>query len=440
MKTVLIIAYYFPPSGGPGGQRVLKHVRYLPAFGYKPIVLTVSNGQFPAIDESLFKEIPEGTPIHRTAIYEPYDLYRFFTGKKPGAAIDINTIKKEGTKTAFKERLAEFVRATFFIPDARMLWQLTARKEIKSICHNYDVSAVVSSSPPYTCSLLARYAKRKFGLPWIAEFRDPWTGFISSPNRWFIPKAIDKHIEHSVFNEADIVEYAWKGIMKDAFNKYPNLDEEKFVHIPNGFDSNDFPKIDIKKNDKFTLTYTGSLYGRRNPASLFAAIEQLIANGKINPNDFVLRFVGRFGVEVEQMMHNTSFRTSIESISYIPHDESIKQLMQSDALLLIVDESKESEEIVPGKVYEYIGVRKPIIAIAPHNSAIAELMIETQAGKTAHQSEIDKTCDIFLELFTNWKSGKTAFRPNQTAINKYERREGAKKLAGLLDKIIKTKK
>ncbi len=438
MKNVLIIAYYFPPSGGPGGQRVLKHVRYLPEFGYEPIVLTVSNGQFPARDESLFKEIPEHTKVYRTPIYEPYDFYRLVTGKKAGSAIDVNTIKKEGEKLGLSERFAEFIRATFFIPDARMLWQLTARKEILRISRLYKLDAVVSSSPPYTCSLLARYAKRKLGIPWIAEFRDPWTGFISSPKRWFLPRAIDKHLEHSVFKEADAVEYAWKGIMIDAFEKYPELNAKKFHHIPNGFDSNDFPKLEVQKNKNFTLTYTGSLYGRRNPASLFASIEMLIKDGKLKSDDFTLRFVGRFGAEIEEMFDTASFRDSIERISYLPHSESIKQLLQSDTLLLIVDESKESKEIVPGKVYEYIGVKKPIIAIAPHESAIADLLEETQSGKTAHQSEINYIANTFLDLLQNWKSGNNPFQPNEVAIQKYERRESAKKLASLLDSVVLT--
>ncbi len=436
MKNVLIIAYYFPPSGGPGGQRVLKHVRYLPEFGWRPVVLTVENGQFPALDESLFKEIPSEAVVRRTPIYEPYDLYRLFTGKKPGSAIDVNTIKKEGGKTGFKESLAEFIRATFFIPDARMLWQLTARKEILKIGNKYKIDAVVSSSPPYTSSLLAKYAKKKLKIPWIAEFRDPWTGFISAPKRWFLPRAIDKSMEHSVFKIADAVEYAWHGIKKDALEKYPGLDNRKFFHIPNGFDSNDFPNIEHKRNEKFILTYTGSLYGRRNPASLFKAIENLISSNKINPDEFLLRFVGRFGEEVEEMFKNATFKNSIEKHSYVPHSESVKFLLRSDALLLIVDESKESEEIVPGKVYEYIGVKKPIIAIAPQESAIAALLRETKSGKTAHQTEIEKTCDIFMELFKSWKNGSGSFNPDEKAVKNYERRESAKKLAELLDNFI----
>lgn len=434
MKNLLIVAYYFPPSGGPGVQRVLKHVKYLPEFGWNPIVLTVENGQFPARDESLLDQIPKGTIVKRTHIYEPYDIYRFFTGKKPGTAIDVNTIRKDDQKPGMREKIAELIRATFFIPDARVGWLFSAKKAALELIKEHNIQAIYSSSPPYTCSLIARYAHKKTGLPWVAGFRDPWTGFISSPKRWFLPAFIDKHFEKSVFSEADAVECAWEGIIKDAFGKYPDLDKTRFHHVPNGFDSNDFPILPKIRTDKFTITYTGSLYGRRNPSSLFAAIEKLISANKVDPNKIHLRFVGRFGNEVEQMYDSASFTNSIERISYVAHHKSIEYLFQSDALLLIVDESKESEEIVPGKVYEYIGTGKPLIAIAPNNSAIAKLMIETNGGLVAYQTELDKIADIFYKYYKAWEDNRMLIEPITEEVSKYERRNAAKQLAELLEK------
>jgi len=435
MNNFLVIAYYFPPSGGPGVQRVLKHIKYIREFGWQPIVLTVENGQFPARDESLFAEIPDDVIVRRTKIYEPYDIYRFFTGKKPGTPIDVNTIKKDDQELNLKERIAEFIRATFFIPDARVGWLLTAKNEAIRIIREYNCKAIYSSSPPYTCSLIARYAKRKTKLPWVAGFRDPWTGFISAPKRWFIPAKIDRYLEKSVFEESNYVECAWEGIIKDALSKYPRLIKDKFIHVPNGFDSDDFPNVEYKRNEKFTLTYTGSMYGRRNPYSLLIAIENLLSQHKISVNDFRLKFIGRFGNEVLDMFNNCSFRQNIEIIGYIPHKESIAHLMASDALLLVVDESKESEEIVPGKVYEYIGVHRPILAIAPINGAIARLIYETNSGKVAHQTEINTISDIFLEYINLWKSNSAIIRPNLEVIQQFERKNAAKKLAELLNSI-----
>lgn len=435
MKNLLITAYYFPPSGGPGVQRVLKHVKYLPEFGWKPHVLTVSNGDFPARDESLLKEIPDNVYVRRTKIYEPYMLYRLLTGRKPGSAIDVNVIKKENQKIGIKDRFAELIRSTFFIPDARIGWLATARKAVREIINQQSIDAVYSSSPPYTCSLIGRYAKKRFGLPWIAGFRDPWTEFISSPKRWFLPAMIDKIFEKSVFTTADAVECAWEGIIKDALSKYPDLNVEKFYHVPNGFDSADYPFIEEKKNEKFTITYTGSMYGRRNPSAFFEALEILIKNKLIELQKFKLKFIGRFGDEVHNMFQSVSFRNSIEVINYMPHKESIIHLMTSDALLLVVDESKESNEIVPGKVYEYMGTKKPVLAIAPKESAIDKLMKETKAGLVAHQTELQKIADNILIFYNDWFENKKSIMPNTDVINSYERKEAARTLANILNTI-----
>lgn len=435
MKNLLIVTYYFPPSGGPGVQRVLKHIKYLPEFGWNPIVLTVENGEYQAIDLSLLNEIPEGTIIHKSRIFEPYDIYRKFTGRKKGEPLDVNNIKKDNHKSPLVDRIAELIRATLFIPDARIGWFFSAKKEARKILDKYKIDAIYSSSPPYTCSVIANSLQKETKLPWVAGFRDPWTGFLTTPKRWFLPASIDRMMEHSTFKNATAVEAAWEGIIKDVFGKYDDLDSSKFHHIPNGYDSSDFPDVKFTRNEKFTLTYTGSLYGRRNPKSLFEAIETLIHTGKIDKEKLKLVFVGRFGDEVVEMFEKASFKECIETVGYVTHKESIGYLLKSDALLLIVDEAKESEEIVPGKVYEYLGTKRPLFAIAPNNSAIAKLILETEAGLIAHQSEIEKIADNLLSYYNAWENETSPINPNIEEIEQYERRNASKKLAEILDEI-----
>jgi glycosyltransferase involved in cell wall biosynthesis len=433
MKSVLVVAYYFPPSGGPGVQRVLKYIQYLPYYGWNPVVLTVSNGDFPARDESLLERIPADIHVERTHIYEPYDLYRTFMGAQKNTPIDVNVIKKESQQRSAKEQIAEWIRGTFFIPDARIGWLPTAVPAGLKLIEQFNIQAIYSSSPPYTTSLIARSLKRKTGLRWVAGLRDPWTQFLTTPKRWFLPAAVDRSLEHSVFREADAVECAWEGIVKDAIGKYPELPREKFYHIPNGFDSADFPVVSNQPNTKFTITYTGSMYGRRNPASFFEAIERLVRDKVVSPDKLHLRFVGRFGSEVHEMFEKVSFRDSIEIIGYVPHEQSIEFLLQSDALLLVVDEAKESEEIVPGKVYEYVGVHRPIIAIAPPRSAIAGLLEETGAGKVAHQSDIEGCMRIIAAYYRDWLDNPAHTGNRNAAVDAYERRALTGKLAALLE-------
>lgn len=435
MKKVLIVAYYFPPSGGPGVQRVLKYVQYLREFGWEPIVLTVRDGNFPARDESLLAEIPSGVKVIRTDIFEPYDLYRKLTGKAKGTAIDVNTIRKEGTKLSASERLAEFIRATIFIPDARIGWYSHAIKAGLEAIASEKIDAIYSSSPPYTCALIARGLKRKTGLPWIAGFRDPWTGFITTPDRWALPAAIDRRLEQATFRESDLVEVAWLGITKDALRKYPNLPAEKFHHLPNGFDSHDFPQIDLssRTDDRFTVTYTGSMYGRRNPDAFLNAVERLVSRGEVDRSRIRLRFIGRFGEEVMETFRKSPLGDAIEVVGYMPHRESIVQLFLSDALLLVVDECDESDEVVPGKVYEYIGSDRPLLAVAPERSAIADLITETRSGYVAHQSNTAGIAGAFLALYRDHLSGTRSLTPDTAAIARYERRNTTGELARLLD-------
>lgn len=435
MKNVLIVAYYFPPSGGPGVQRVLKFCKYLYEFEWRPVVLTVSDADYPARDETLLKEIPDFVKVYRSKIFEPYDIYRKLTGKKPGSSVDVNTIPKPGEKRKLSELFAEFIRATFFIPDARIGWYPYAVSLGKEIIKKENIDLIYSSSPPYTSSIIAKRLHKISGKPWVAGFRDPWTGFLSTPNRWFLPRAIDKSLEKSVFKTCNAMEVAWKGIIKDFSNKYPDIDTKKCVHIDNGFDSQDFPQDSYMPNDRFTVTYTGSMYGKRNPETFLKAVEELVKEGKVDINKIKLRFVGRFGNEVLEMFKNDTLKNSIEVINYLPHSESVKLLLKSEALLMIVDDYTGNEEIVPGKVFEYIGSKRPIITLAPQG-AVANIIQETECGRVANSKDISGIKSIFLEYYNKYIDNNFTSEVNEDKIKKYERKELTRKLAELFNSVV----
>ncbi|MGA3244269.1 MAG: hypothetical protein ABSE41_06620 [Bacteroidota bacterium] len=434
MKKVLIVTYYFPPSGGPGVQRVLKFVKYLPEFGWQPVVLTVQDGDYPARDESLLAEIPQHAIVYRTKIFEPYRLYRKLTGKAVNMPVDVENIPQGGKKKSLTESLAEFVRSTFFIPDARIGWYPYAVPQGLKIIKEQNIEAIYSSSPPYTTSVIARKLHRATRIPWVAGFRDPWTGFLSTPDRWFIPRAIDERLERAVFNDANAVEAAWRGILKDVTGKVPGIDQKKLVYHPNGFDREDYPTLKLKKNKRFTVTYTGSMYGKRNPRTFLQAVEGLVSDGKVDPRKIHLKFIGRFGSEVREMLERSSIHDSIEVISYLPHSESVEALLRSDALLLIVDEADGSDEIVPGKVFEYIGAQRPIIGLAPEG-AIAGLMRETRSGLVAANQDIPAIQAAFIECYANFLYHKPNFEQDREAVKQYDRREITRQLAALLDAL-----
>jgi hypothetical protein len=436
MKNVLIVAYYFPPSGGPGVQRVLKYCKYLYECGWKPTILTVDDADFPARDESLLKEIPEYVKVYRSRIFEPYSIYRKLTGKKPGTSVDVNTILKPGEKRKLSEQIAELIRSTIFIPDARIGWYPYAVKLGKEIIKNEKIDLIYSSSPPYTCSVIARRLHNITGKPWVAGFRDPWTGFLSTPNRWFLPKILDKRMEKSVFKECNAMEVAWLGILKDFTSKYPDIDTSKCYHLDNGFDSADFPQQEYIPNDKFTVTYTGSMYGKRNPEAFLAAVEELVNESKVDTGKIKLRFVGRFGNEVLEMFNNKNLKNSIEVINYLPHSESIKLLLKSEALLMVVDDFQGNEEIVPGKVFEYMGSKRPIITLAPEG-AVAKIIRDTECGMVTGSKDINGIKEIFYTYYTKYLNKDLITAVSGEKIRQYERKEITKKLAGIFESLVK---
>jgi len=435
VKKVLIVSYYFPPSGGPGVQRVLKFVKYLPEFGWQPVVLTVQDGDYPARDESLLAEIPPHADVHRTRIFEPYRLYRRLTGKPASAPVDVENIPLGGRKKSVMESAAKFVRSTFFIPDARIGWYPYAIPQGLKIIRDQNIDAIYSSSPPYTTAVIARKLHRVTSVPWVAGFRDPWTGFLSTPDRWILPRIVDEHLERSVFHDADAIEAAWRGILKDITSKVPTINRQKLLYLPNGFDRDDYPALEPRENSRFTVTYTGSMYGKRNPWTFLQAVEGLVRAENVDPRKILLKFIGRFGTDVRNMLQSSSLHDSIELIPYLPHSTSVKALLQSDALLLIVDEAGAgSNEIVPGKVFEYIGAQRPIIALAPEG-AIAELMRETRSGFVAANQDIPSIQRAFIECYENFLYHRPKSEQDREAVKRYDRREITHQLAALLDAL-----
>lgn len=428
---------------------MLKFVKYLPEFGWKPIVLTVKDGDFPARDESLLKEVPDNINVHRTDIFEPYDLYRRLTGKSKTTAVDVNNID-DGSKKRFSDRIAEFIRATFFIPDARRYWKKYAVKEGKKIIDAEKPDIIFSSSPPYTCALIAmelkRYAEKKYGkhIPWISDFRDAWTDYLTTPDRWFLPKKIDKYYERTTLDKADSVTIVANGMKDDFEKKYPDVSvKTDFVLLRNGFDSGDYKhtKVSDKKNDKFTIVYTGSMYGKRNPYYLLDTIAELVSEGKVEKGKIKFIFVGRLGSEIVDYINSSFLKDAIEIISYVPHSESIDYLMKADAMLLLIDEDKYSKMILSGKVFEYLGASaltgKPVFAITGEGEA-KDLLVETKSGiiNPHHKPEVLK--ENYLKLYNGFFENNTAILPNsdKKAIGLYERKLLTKKLAEVFDKYV----
>src|SRR5262245_12241650 len=409
-KRVLVVSYYFPPSGGPGVQRILKFVKYLPEFGFDPAVLTVQDGDYPARDESLLGEIPAGVPVLRTRIPEPYGMYRKLTGKKKGSAVDVNVNRPRDQSVPASERMAEWVRGMLFVPDARVGWLLTGVGPGIKFARQFRADIVYSSSPPYTCALLGRSIARGAGIPWVPELRDPWTEFLSAPKRPEPARGFDRKLERSVYHDAPRLVIAWSGIAADLGHKYPDEDASKFRLVPNSYDPEDVSGVEPVQNPRFTIVYTGSLYGVRNPETVLEAMKQLLAQGGMDPDRVRIRFIGRFGDDVRAMFRKPEVAPVVEERGYLPHAQSVAELLGAHALLLVVDDVPGSEHIVPGKLFEYLGARRPVLAVGPEGD-VAELVRTVGAGWVLARNDVDGIANAMLDLYREWlATGGTAYR------------------------------
>ncbi len=435
MRRVLIITYYFPPAGGSGVQRTLKFVKYLREFGWEPVVLTAKNADYPAIDSSLAAEIPGDVKIFRAPLFEPYRLYRKFTGRPADAATDIATLTlDEQSRRKFSERLSEWIRAAFFVPDARIAWLCPAVRLGRQIIRQEKIDLILSSAPPYTTHLIGRKLKQTSGLPWVADFRDSWIGWLSTPQWRPAPsRALERRMEAGVLNEADRILVVSAGVQEDLLSRNPGGRDSRWTLLPNGFDAGDFSGVVPKSsNPGFTLAYTGSMYGNRNPHYLLAALVKLASEGYPLLQQLRIRLIGRVGEPILQEIAISPVRHLFEHIPYITHTESLQHLLAADAALLIIDDAPANRGIVTGKIYEYIGARLPILALAPEGDA-STLIHDHGLGWTAAPADVNAIATT-LKLLLERRQPVHADRRHE-AYQLFERRAQTEQLAAIFDSL-----
>lgn len=432
MKKVLIVAYYFPPSGGAGVQRTLKFAKYLPEFGWEPVILTVDeSADFPARDPELMDELPDHINIYRSKIFEPYGLYRKLTGKHD-QAVDIANLV-QGEQPGLAQRLSEWVRATFFIPDARCFWRWTAVRKGLQIIRENNIDAIYSTAPPYTCHVIGEILHRKTGIPWVADFRDSWVGWLSAPERKGFSHKIDWNLEDQVLKQADRTITVTTGVKEDLLSRHKDVSQNKWHLISNGFDAADFEGMSGKPDpDKFILTYTGSLYGNRNPMALFEAVQNLLKTQPDLKDKLRLRFVGRMDQGYARAFE--SLGSMVEFISYVTHEQSIQYLLDSTALLLIIDDAPANKGIVTGKVYEYLSARRPILALAPEGEA-SQLIQSLNAGFIAPPHNVAAVQKTLETMLNDWAHGLLNAGMVHEEIQQFDRKVLTGELAKVLDKI-----
>lgn len=428
-KKILIITYYWPPAGGPGVQRWLKFAKYLPEFGWEPVIYTPENPSYPLLDESLMKDVPENIEIIKTKIWEPYQLAEKLnkSNKKFKAGqFDV------GKNQSWKSKLSIWVRGNFFIPDARVFWVKPSVKFLEQYLKENKIDVVVTSGPPHSLHLIGLHLKNKLpSLKWIADFRDPWTE-ISYYKHLKLTKSSDKkhrQLESDVFRNADIT-------LATSYTDAENFRKNgaNAVCITNGFDETDSNPQTLKPSNsqsQFTLSYIGVLEQLRNPETLWRALDNLIKTNSDFAENFTLKFAGRIDEKILNSIENLGLKNNILNLGYVSHDKAIGEMQSSDMLLITNFPNESSKGIIPGKIFEYLATGKQIISFGPDNADVAKILNETKAGKHFSYSDFESVESFILEKFELWKNG--TLLENTQNIEQFSRKNLTKKLAEILN-------
>lgn len=375
MKKVLIITYYWPPSGGAGVQRWLKFAKYLPEFGWQPIILTVDPeyASYPQRDESLSKEVGSDCLVYTTKSFELYNLYKLVSGKKEVPYGGFANESKEG----LLQKFSKFLRGNFLLPDPRKGWNKYALKKAAELIREFNIETMVTTSPPHSTQLIGLKLKQKFNIRWIADLRDPWTDiyYYNQFKHTALALRIDKNYERKVVENADLLITVSEDVKRIFAEKSELPIAEKTVVIPNGFDEDDFRIANIPTETRKIITYTGTISEAYDVDCLLEALCLLSEDSK---SQLLVRFVGKVPHSVE-----TKFRSAgleIELVGYVDHAKSIEYLFRSDLLLLVIPKVKNNRGILTGKFFEYLASQKPILAIGPTDGDLAKIIQETQCG------------------------------------------------------------
>jgi glycosyltransferase involved in cell wall biosynthesis len=434
MRDVLLVSYYFPPSGGPGVQRALKFARYLPEYGYRPLVLTVpEDAEFPARDPSLIAECPPSGQIIRSSILEFYNLYRRLAGGGSRVPLDIQSTSA-GT-VPWRRRVLRRLRGAFFIPDGRMGWLLPGTRAGIRACRQRPVSAIWATGPPFTAHWIAARISAGTGLPLVLDFRDPWTRAPFYPPRPGWARRLDERLEHRCLRRASRVVTAFPSIGDDFLTRYPDLDPGKFSIITNGFDPSDFADLSPEPFPEWTLAHTGSIFASRIPHTLFDVLPGWLAQDPDRARRVRIRLAGRVDPALEPLLARPPLDAVVQYQGYLSHRDSVKLLVDSHLLLLLVVEDPQAGRFIPGKLFEYIGSGTPILALAPEGEA-ADLIRRTKAGRVVTPGDGEAIRRALDEAYRAYREGTRPFgSPDPDAVAALTRKALTARLAGLLDGI-----
>lgn len=430
-KKVLIITYYWPPVGGAGVQRWLKFSKYFRGLGWEPVIYTPSNPDFPIFDNTLLKDVPEDLTVLKTEITEPYDIYRKIMGKKKTETVNQGFLSEGKENTALQSAMI-WIRGNFFIPDARMFWIRPSVKYLSQYLREHPVDAVISTGPPHSMHLIALRLKQRLNLPWIADFRDPWTqiDFYDQLKLSSLADRKHKRLEKQVLTTADKV----VTISKSCGADLEVLGGRAVDVITNGYDDDDF-RFDgpLSPLPGFMFHHTGALNKDRNPNTLWKVLGELCRENPQMKRDLVLKFTGKTDAVVFESLKAEGLEQNAQRTEYMPHSEVVRIMAQSPILLLPLNNTPNNKGVLSGKLFEYLAARRPIFGIGLPEGDAAEILRETGAGELFGFSDYQGMKAAVMRLYEAYRAGE--LKTVTGTIERFSRKNCAADYARLLDGI-----
>ncbi len=410
-RKVLIVAYYFPPLGGAGVQRTLKFIKYLPEFGWQPVVLTAKVKGLYLSDSSLENEIAANVSIHRTPAL-------LFPSWLPW-------------------RLRKFVARWLLVVDEQLGWLPYAIAQGRKIIKHSDIDAIYTTSAPYTTHLIGLRLKRQSGLPWVADFRDPWVGNFSNTFPSPLHKQIAQRLEYRVSQAAERVIVVSEP-MRQALLARHFLAPERVYTLPNGYDRCDFEDVQAlgQRDDQLVMVYTGSFYGPQTPIYLLQGLRVVLDAGRVSRHKVQLRLIGNIGQATRKQIEALGLVDTVQVTGYLPHRQSIGHLLGADLLVLVVGSGPGSEAVLTGKIFEYLAAGKPVLALTPPGVA-ADLIREAQAGVVVDPEDVTAIASQITAIYEAWQRCELKITGDQNVIARYDRRLLTGQLARVLDEVAK---
>jgi len=424
MKKVLIITYYWPPSGGPGVQRWLKFVKYLREYKIEPIVYIPENPEYPILDKSLNSEVPQNITILKHKIFEPYVLAKLFS--KKDTSIISSGIIAEHKKQNLLQKLFLYIRGNFFIPDARKFWVKPSIEFLSDYISKNNITTIITTGPPHSLHLIGLGLKQKHELNWIADFRDPWTQIGYHKKLRLSKRSREKHLEL----EKKVLSGA-NHIITTSFTTKAEFEKKTsrpISVITNGYDV--LNQSEVPLDPHFTISHIGSLLSGRDPKNLWQVLGELVSENPNFARDLKIKLVGAVSEEVVLSMKAFGLGDHLEISGYISHGEALKIQQSAQVLLLIEIDSEETKGIIPGKLFEYMATKRPILAVGPPEWDVERILKETSAGSCFNYNAGENLKAQILSYYELFK--KDTLRAESKNIEKYSRRNLTGNLAQLL--------